>query len=99
MDNINLTNLIFDKTTIIFYLQKIIDTFNDFDGIVGDVPVAEQLSAALEHMALKDHTHDEYAARSEVVELKKQIEKLLDLVGDVPVSEQINASIKNILLK
>lgn len=99
MDNINLTNLTFDKTTIISYLQKLIDTFNDFDGIVGDVPVSEQLSTALAHMAAKDHTHDEYATLAEVAELKKQVEKLFDLVGDTSVSEQINMSIENILSK
>lgn len=75
-------------------VQKLIDTL---DGIVGDVPVSEQLGAALGHMAEKEHTHDEYVTRAEIMELKQQVEKLIDLVGDTPVSEQINMSIENIL--
>ena len=98
MDNIDLTNLVFNKDTI-SYLQKFIDAFNNFDGIVGDVPVSEQLSTALSYMATRDHTHSEYATRAEVAELKQQVEKLIDLVGDISVSEQINTSIKNILSK
>lgn len=66
------------------------------DNLIGDVPVSEQLSAALERMALKDHTHD-YATREEVEELKKKVEMLIDLVGDAPISEQITLALKNIL--
>ncbi|MGN5456810.1 MAG: hypothetical protein ACI4XN_12515 [Candidatus Kurthia intestinigallinarum] len=103
MDNIDLTNLTFDKTTIISYLQKLIDAFNDFDGIVGDVPVSEQLGIALSHMATKDHNHDEYALSTEVEALRNDVDRLIDLVGDISVSEQITESIdrikENILLK
>ena len=63
------------------------------DSLIGDVPVSEQLGAALDRMSEKDHTHDEYALRKEVDELKLQIEKLFDLIGDTSVSEQINAAI------
>lgn len=66
------------------------------DNLIGDVPVSEQLSSALERMATKEHTHD-YATRDEVEELKKKVEMLIDLVGDVPISEQIALAIKNIL--
>lgn len=66
------------------------------DSLIGDVPVSEQLGAALERMALKDHTHDNYATRNEIEELKKKIEMLIDLVGDVSVAEQIYAALKNI---
>lgn len=59
------------------------------DNLIGDVPVSEQLAAALERMAPKDHTHGDYATHDEVNELKKKIERLIELVGDVPVSEQI----------
>ena len=66
------------------------------DNLIGDVPVSEQLGAALDRMALKDHTHEEYATCSEVEELKRKIEMLIDLVGDTPISEQIYAAINNI---
>jgi hypothetical protein len=70
--------------------QSIVDTL---DNLIGDVPVSEQLGAALDRMSDKDHTHDDYATRKEVDELKKKIDMLIDLVGDAPVSEQINAAI------
>lgn len=95
MENIDLTNLILNKETIISYLQNLVDIFNNFDGIVGDIPVSEQLGAALEHMASKEHTHENYATRNEVEELNKKVEMLIDLVGDVPVSEQIYNTINN----
>ena len=66
------------------------------DNLIGDVPVSEQLGAALNRMAPKDHTHDDYATRKEIEELKKKIELLTDLVGDLPISEQIYAVINNI---
>ena len=103
MDNINLTNLAFTKENITSYLQQLLDLFNNFDGIVGDVPVSEQLGVALSHMAAKEHAHEEYALRTEVEALRRDVERLIDLVGDTPVSEQINTSIdgikENILLK
>lgn len=66
------------------------------DTLIGDVPVSEQLGAALEHMAQADHAHDEYVTRDEFEQLRKQLEKLIDLVGDAPISEQIYAALKNI---
>lgn len=66
---------------------------NTLDNLIGDVPVSTQLGAALEHMAPKDHAHNEYATRDEVNELKKKIEALIDLVGDIPVAEQINIAL------
>lgn len=63
------------------------------DNLIGDVPVSEQLGAALERMAVKEHRHDDYATRNEIEELKNKIEMLIDLVGDIPVSEQINNAI------
>ena len=68
---------------------------NTLDNLIGDVPVSEQLGAALERMSPKDHTHDNYATRDEVEELKKKIEMLIDLVGDSPISEQIYTAINN----
>lgn len=67
----------------------------DIDTIIGDVPVSEQICAALERMAPKNHTHTEYAAYDEVEKLKKKIDMLMDLVGDTSVSEQIYAAINN----
>lgn len=66
------------------------------DALIGDVPVSEQLGAALERMAPVDHAHEEYATIEELKELRKQLEKLMDLVGDAPISEQINTAINNI---
>lgn len=70
--------------------QSIVDTL---DNLIGDVPVSEQLGAALDRMSDKDHTHDDYATRKEIDELNKKIDMLIDLVGDTSVSEQINAAI------
>lgn len=68
---------------------------NTLDTLIGDVPVSEQLAAALERMAPKDHTHD-YATHDEIEDLKTKIDLLMDLVGDTSVSEQIQNAIKNI---
>ena len=65
-----------------------IDTLNK---LIGDAPVSEQISEALQH-----HVHDGYATREEIEVLKKKIDMLMDLVGDIPVSEQIYAAIQNI---
>lgn len=73
-------------------IKSISDTL---DNLIGDVPVSEQLGAALERMAQKDHEHDNYATRKEVADLKRKIEMLIDLVGDIPVSDQISAAINN----
>ena len=64
------------------------------DMLVGGVPVSEQLAAALEQMAPREHTHN-YATRDEINDLKKKIEMLLELVGDIPVSEQIYSALNN----
>ena len=66
------------------------------DNLIGDVPVSEQLAAALERMATKDHTHNECATLDEIEDLKKKIEMLMNLVGDTSVSEQIYAALNNI---
>ena len=65
------------------------------DNLIGDVPVSEQLGAALERMASKDHAHN-YVTHDEIEELKRKIEVLMDLVGDISVSEQIYTAINNI---
>ena len=63
--------------------------------LIGDVPVSEQLAAALEHMAPKDHEHNDYALRSDVQELKRKIDLLMDLVGDTSVADQIAMALNN----
>ena len=77
------------------YLQEIINELNGMGIVVGDTPVSEQLASALGRMAPKDHTHEEYALRSEVAALRRDVEQLMALVGDIPVSEQIGAALKN----
>ena len=57
--------------------------------LVGDIPVSEQITIAIDN-----HTHKDYVNRSEIEDLQKKIELLLQLVGDTPVSEQIKAAIK-----
>lgn len=69
---------------------------NTIDTLIGDVPVSEQLAAALERMAPKDHEHSNCATRDEIEELKRKVELLMDLVGDVSVAEQIYTAINNI---
>lgn len=69
---------------------------NTIDDLIGGVPVSEQLAAVLERMALKDHTHFNYADRNEIEDLKKKIDLLMDLVGDASVADQIATAIKNI---
>ena len=64
--------------------------------LIGDVPVSEQLAAALERMAPKGHEHNEYATRSEVQELIRKIDLLMDLVGDTSVANQIAIALNNI---
>ena len=68
---------------------------NTLDTLIGDVPVSEQMAAALERMATKDHTHD-YVTYEEFTDLKQKIEMLMDLVGDTSVAEQIQMALKNI---
>ena len=63
--------------------------------LIGDVPVSEQLAAALERMASKDHVHDDCATRSEVQELRRKIDLLMDLVGDTRVADQIAMALNN----
>ena len=64
--------------------------------LIGDVPVSEQLAAALEHMAPKDHEHTDCATRAEVQELRRKIDLLMDLVGDTRVADQIAMALNNI---
>lgn len=68
---------------------------NTLDNLIGDVPVSEQLAAALERMAQKDHTHSDCATKKEVEELKRKIEVLMDLVGDTRVADQIAMALNN----
>ena len=69
---------------------------NTIAALIGDVPVSEQIAAALERMASKDHSHKDCATRDEVEELKGKIELLMDLVGDTRVADQIAMALKNI---
>lgn len=75
--------------------RAVVEMIDHYDSIIGDVPVSEQIGAALDRMALKEHMHDNYATHSEIEELKRKIDQLIDLVGDVPISEQINVAINN----
>ncbi len=68
---------------------------NTIDNLIGDVPVSEQLAAALERMAPKEHTHSDCVTRSEVEELRRKIEELIELVGDTRVADQIAMALNN----
>ena len=69
---------------------------NTIENLIGDAPVSEQLDNALNRLADKDHSHEEYITRDEFNILKKQVDMLLDLVGDMSVGDQISAAINNI---
>lgn len=69
------------------------ELLNTIETLIGDTPVSEQLSMALNYMARKDHIHDNYADKAEVEKLKKQVALLLELIGDQSVAEQISAAI------
>ena len=71
-------------------------TLDTILGLIGDVPVSVQINTALDMMATKGHTHEEYSLCDEVENLKRQLNVLMSLVGDIPVSEQICAAIQNI---
>ena len=68
---------------------------NTLDNLIGDVPVSEQLAAALERMAPKYHEHTDCATREEVQELIRKIDLLMDLVGDTRVADQIAMALNN----
>lgn len=70
------------------------DIPDTISSLIGDIPVSEQLGAALERMAPKDHVH-EYVTHEEFEDLKKKIEALMDLVGDTSVADQIVAALIN----
>lgn len=69
---------------------------NSIDTLIGDVPVSEQLAAALERMASKEHKHENYITCDEFEKLKQVVENLVDLIGDESVASQINNAIKNL---
>ena len=68
---------------------------NTLDHLIGDVPVAEQLAVALNRMATKDHSHENYVTRDEVDDLIQKINALMNLVGDTSVADQISAALRN----
>ena len=72
-------------------IMSLNEVYNTFTSLVGDTPVSEQIS-----IALQSHTHTEYVTRKEYEQLQSQLEALIDLVGDVAVSEQISNAINNI---
>ena len=72
-------------------MRSLDDIYNDLTSLVGDTPVSEQVS-----IALQSHIHNEYVTREEYDKLKSQLETLIDLVGDEALSEQISNAINNI---
>lgn len=64
------------------------------DSIIGDTPVSVQLNTALDQMAQKDHTHEDYVTREEFDKLKQIVENLVSLVGDESVAAQINNAMR-----
>lgn len=67
--------------------EEIIEIINEcMRELVGDMPVPYQLDAALE-----GHVHEQYALKTELNTLKKEVERISNLVGDTSVAEQLNA--------
>ena len=81
------------ERSLIDELDSIYKLLDNMEHIIGDVPVSSQLSAAINRLADKTHSHDCYATHEEVESLRKEIEKLNQLVGDTTVAEQINAAL------
>lgn len=73
--------------------KSISDIFEEINSIVGDTPVSEQLGAALNRMASKQHEHDNYVSREEFDALEKRMQALELMVGDMSVADQINIAI------
>ena len=88
---LDLENLM-DKD-IISRIREVIDNIKEFDSMVGDTPVSEQISIALNDVAAKNHVHDDFVPYAEFEKVKKQVEELMSLVGDMSVSEQIDMAI------
>jgi hypothetical protein len=81
------------ERSLIDEIDSIYEVLDTMENIIGDVPVSSQLSAAINRLADKTHSHDCYATHEEVESLRKEIEKLNQLVGDTTVAEQINAAL------
>ena len=57
--------------------------------LVGDTPVPCQLDVALGYKANADEHN---VLQKEVDNLKKEVQRLIELVGDTSVAEQVNAA-------
>lgn len=53
--------------------------------IVGDTPIPYQLDAAL-----SEHVHKQYALKTDLDALKKDVERISNLVGDTSIAEQLD---------
>lgn len=57
----------------------------DIYELIGDQPVSEQIS-----LAIQNHEHQDYPTRAEFDALVQEVRAIRELIGDSPVSEQIN---------
>ena len=67
------------------------DAIRELQALAGDIPVSEQVSAALYF-----HNHADYVSREEFNSLKKTVMQLCDLMGDTAVSEQISMAVASV---
>ena len=67
------------------------DAIRELQAMAGDVPVSEQVSAALYL-----HEHKNYVSREEFDSLKQTVMQLCDLMGDTAVSEQISMAVASV---
>ena len=67
------------------------DAIRELQALAGDIPVSEQVSAAL---CL--HDHKDYVSRDEFDSLKQTVMALCDMIGDTAVAEQISMAVTSI---
>lgn len=80
------------KEELITYIQPIYEKLHGIESIIGDIPVSEQISTALNGVANEQNVRE---LANELSALKVKVETLIGLVGDTPVAEQINRAISN----
>lgn len=92
--SIKVTDLTSDE--LITHIQHLTDVLDEIRSIVGDTPVSEQISVALDYVAPKKYVHEECVSRAEHDALKQRVDAIASLIGDTSVAEQISTAINQI---